>query len=239
MSSLPTTFPKYLNLKCALRCEEATGTRYDASGNGFAWNGDGVGSAPGKIGRCAFVSAGAPLVCSPSFELNSWLKWSFATWVKITAPNVQTVGHNLLLQWMSPTEYDLTLSVVSGNTVKFFVTDGDYNALTTATITATQTNWNHVCLSFDTGTLKIYVNSLLDSTTSISDLNNFDQATMLQNVLGGGMAQDLISFWNINIDQDDVDYLYNANAGRDFPFSASENGRLPYRRGQRSLVLGR
>lgn len=123
----------------------------------------------GKIGKCySFNGSNNYIVGSHSFITNNTKNWSFCCWVNFT--NNVSNTQCLFSCRSSAASTGITIFAFSGT--NWLIDDGTRWTFTPKTSFAVNT-WYHICVTRNNSGKKLYVNGVLDtSTTSVGTLSN-------------------------------------------------------------------
>lgn len=226
------------NLVAYWRLDEASGTRADATGNGYslAANGSPV-SRTGKLGdACDFVPGSSQYLSTTDAAVYGAITdsagWTIAGWIysddnatrevlgtfsTATARGVITYFHaaylvarDLAVQW-----YDNAGSAV----------------IAASGASMTSGAWNFIAIKYDTADDKLYVRTNGTTGTGVScagktfTLNASAFYLGKARVSGGTYADgglDDIGLWSRALSSAELDSLYNSGAGFAYPFSTSQ-----------------
>lgn len=100
---------------------------------------------------------------------------------------------------------------------------------TQATGTVNDTNWHHIVLVRDSGTIRLYIDGSANGTASISGTVN-DSSNPFGIGVGGSLASllfngtiDEVGVWKRKLDTTEITQLYNNGNGLSYPFTSASN----------------
>jgi hypothetical protein len=198
----------------------------DWYGKATAWKNGTVNAATGKIEGCRSFNGGSHLNIgtTPKFGFTNTMSISF--WY-----NPWDGGNGAIIsKWHQANLLDNCYTVVQGHDIDngklyFSVWQSDNSLVTVyGTSTPSAQNWHHVVVTADGTNLKIYIDNVLEGTEPYNGtLKNVPLRSLL---LGRLRSEDTIYFYNgsldeiaffdYGLDEDQIDFLYNAGAGRPF-----------------------
>jgi len=206
--------------------ESAGATRNDSTANAnHLTDHNTVGSSAGKIGNAAnFVSASSRYLShadAAAFQMGSSTDFSLAAWVKYTATNQLFVCYGQF--GATNKHYYFT----NGTGISAVVGDGTTNVTVGAVHAFDDNAWHLAIMTASrTGNLTLYVDNTVEGVpTSISTLGS------LNNTLGFAIGADPlpqlyfdgsvdeVGLWNRVLTSGELTELWNAGAGKTYPFT--------------------
>lgn len=132
------------------KMEEATGTRFDASGNGnHLTSNNSVGQADGEIGKAAsFVSASSQslsIASNASLQLGAG-SFTVAGWFYLNSVGTKYLLSKSVTNADTTDEYQL---LVSGGVLEFFTTDGVTSKSVIGPTPPALNVWHHFVMAYD------------------------------------------------------------------------------------------
>jgi len=199
----------------------------DSSGNGNTLTGHGgVTLGTGIISGCALISSSGGYLnnSSTNFDVGA-ADISVSVWIKPLSYGSQAFG--LAGSVFDLRDLDLTNAwlLIFGPSGNLIVWEGAPAYTSTAIISLN--TWTHIVLSRNAGTTSFYINGSLNGT--FSDAENFQS----QLITVGGVYDfpgdpdtlqydgniDEFGFWNRALSGAEITSLYNAGAGKTYPFN--------------------
>jgi len=199
----------------------------DSSGNGVTMTGHGgVTLGTGIISGCALISSsGGYLDNSPTNFNVGTADISASVWIKPLSYGSEAFG-------LAGSVFDLRYSEATNAWLLVFNPSGNLivwesGEVYTSTNTITLNTWTNIVLSRNAGTTSFYINGSLDGT--FSDTENFQSQLITvggvfdfpgdPNVLQYDGNIDEFGFWNRALSGSEITSLYNAGAGKTYPFN--------------------
>lgn len=193
--------------------------------NGTATNGP-VANQPGKLGTAwNFDGVDDYIDVGNAASLNPANQITLAAWIKTT---IISSSQKIIVKDNAgaggPQQY--FIRVQSGGMIRFEVGTSASNFLTTSAGVISANTWHHVVGTYDGSTMKIYVNGVLNTSSSISGtMSNNGVNTRIgireDNVFPFNGVIDEVGIWNRALTGgfagSDIDKLYNSGAGLTCP----------------------
>jgi hypothetical protein len=198
----------------------------DSSGNGITLTGHGgVTLGTGIISGCALISSSGGYLdnTSTNFNVNT-ADISASVWIKPLSYGSEAFG-------LAGSVFDLRYSEATNAWLLVFDPSGslivwESGAVYTSTTTIPLNTWTNIVLSRNAGTTSFYINGSLDGT--FSDEQEFSSQLITigsvfdfpgdPNTLQYDGNIDEFGFWNRALTGAEITSLYNAGAGKSYPF---------------------
>jgi hypothetical protein len=197
-----------------------TNSWLDSSGNGntltsFASSGSQVSTATGKIGNSASFS-GSNYLIKNNFSITTLC--SFSCWFKSSVASGVDLGVGIVDPVFE--FYVGGFRIVSIDGVIYFQAPSE--AVANSVDSYCDGTFHHAVGTADGSTIRIYIDGSFKQANS-ADLGEVSLIDMAIGSWGGGLAQsgtqiDEVGVWNRALSQTEVTSLYNAGAGKTYPF---------------------
>lgn len=208
---------------------------YDLNGNANRSAGTNNGTASnttwvtGKIGQAASfdgTSTSNILISDNSDFTFGSADFSVSCWVKKTTNGTRQIFIGQSDPGGGTPSVSFIIEFQTTNAVRGIVGFNGGSASTPAsTATITDTNWHHIVLLRDSGTMRLYIDGVADGTSAISgtvnnSINNFalGRAGDLAS-LGFPGSMDMVYLFTGKLDLTEISQLYNGGNGLAYPFS--------------------
>ena len=218
------------NLISYYKLDEASGAVLDAHGSNDGTNYGATPNVAGKI-NTAYGFATNDYIDLGDFDLTTASDFSFSFWVK---PTFITEYSRFFSNRLGSSGYFCRVTNADDGKVSF---GGVGGTIIETTDTLTEGSWNHVVITGESGTIKIYINggTPATGTTTIS--------STAQNLYLGRAGEDAkyltgdldeFAIFNTNIGQAGATALWNSGSGLAYPFTYKQErsaGRLKIGKG--------
>lgn len=204
--------------------DESSGTRYDASENGFDLTESGtIGSGTGIISNAAsFVGTSYEYLTNSSFQIAAGSDFTICGWVNLNSTSFQEI----ISQWYGgyAGNFVVTYGESNNDSLGFHVltSEGDKVIYIEAPIN----EWVFFAMRWKNGVgLQAKINnSNWNVLSTTGTLNGKNWTTFM---IGAGESYgyyatngliDEVGVWNRRLNEGEISYLYNSGAGRTYPF---------------------
>ena len=216
--------------------DEVSGDAADATGNGYTLtNTNVVTYTPGLIGNSAVmtVAASQTLTRSDNVGVTSPTNISFSLWVYIVS--TPSSGNGYILFTLRTTgggsnyiDWALAYQNNAGTPRLMFqrTKPGVAGFSTNYNVTLSTATWYHIAMTYDTATLKGYLNASEVASAATSGVGSGGANSFF---IGNGGSDDgaysnarydMFGIWNTLLSTTDITDLYNGGAGIQYPFVA-------------------
>ncbi len=231
--------PVFSGLVAYWKCDEASGFRGDATGNGWCAierNGTQSGVS-GIINNAVNVNTtGKGLSVSANLDTRAQTTaFSISFWVKDNG--AWNTGNGLIAMILSVgTQGFLVYSGGSGGTMTphWYTTNDAGTADDETASTLIGTGWNHIVVGFDGTTKRIYINGAAAGSSTVSGVSRGHQVFAIGNYSGFGSTTgqtatyDEIAYYSRMLSSSEVTTLYNSGAALAYSGSSSACTSPPY-----------